>query len=552
MRNLILILFLVIHGVYLNSQTRYVSSSATGSGDGLSDVTAWTMSQAMSATAGMDVYIKKGNYGIVNLVQSNNGTSNSPIRFIGYDTTIGDINTTNRATYTRKEVYSGSVLPFFDGGLTDGNIATSGTFLIINGDFVEFHNIAAKGFLDGYRNNGDDNTLLNAHGDFMGDFRANNADAGFTYYVGRCYTGTGQRGTLLNCHFRDADAQSVTIDGSNYDVDNVEVVLTGDYMNTTDYPFLIGGGSSNHTINNVSIIRDIGAVGNPHGFCWKAEGSNSSGTVVDGLYLENTRLELQFTFCNNNTIRNVEINGQGTQAGNDRQADLTIINGAHDNLLENIWIHNTHVAFNFSDWDDSVSEANGDGANAGYNNRFVNAQVNDAWVNVINIKYSNSGGVLGPYDTSWYNLSVFDSPWMFRIDMPHNGLQFYNSTVHTITTAWALLESGATLNTDTTFNKFNHFNAQNPDLTPYTDIDVTSVSYAYTDVANGDFSITSDALEIGGNFSIQEPRQGFDYNGLARTVPYTLGAVERNGGTSPSVVAKKKAAQNIVLGLMTN
>ncbi len=76
------------------STNRYVATSATGSGDGTSEADAWTLNQASTmALPGQTIWVKAGNYGDIELViSSRNGTATSPIKFIGYTASIGDIN----------------------------------------------------------------------------------------------------------------------------------------------------------------------------------------------------------------------------------------------------------------------------------------------------------------------------------------------------------------------------------------------------------------------------------------------------------------------------
>ena len=73
------------------STYRYVSSTASGSGNGISEANPWTFEQAGNLVeAGMTVWCKAGDYGNINVTINKNGTVNSPIKFIGYTNEIGD------------------------------------------------------------------------------------------------------------------------------------------------------------------------------------------------------------------------------------------------------------------------------------------------------------------------------------------------------------------------------------------------------------------------------------------------------------------------------
>lgn len=72
---------------------KYVSATATGSGDGSSESSPWTLAQAVSSSsAGMRVNIKKGVYTLTtHLNTSFSGEVYRPILWRGYNTTPGDL-----------------------------------------------------------------------------------------------------------------------------------------------------------------------------------------------------------------------------------------------------------------------------------------------------------------------------------------------------------------------------------------------------------------------------------------------------------------------------
>ncbi|MBW2526886.1 MAG: hypothetical protein JRI23_22065, partial [Deltaproteobacteria bacterium] len=72
---------------------RYVTTAATGGGDGLTEATAWTLPEAVdSAAAGQTVWIKAGLYDDPpELIVSGSGTDGAPLKFVGYRDTPGDI-----------------------------------------------------------------------------------------------------------------------------------------------------------------------------------------------------------------------------------------------------------------------------------------------------------------------------------------------------------------------------------------------------------------------------------------------------------------------------
>ena len=141
---------------------RYVTTAATGSGNGLSEGSAWTLSQAFTnASAGMTIWIKSGNYGNQNLILSSSGIDNSPIKFIGYKNTINDI-TSNYYDYG--VTWDTSEMPTLTGTseITGEAITLSGV------SYVVFRNIQITNYSRGFTtavNNNSNNVFerLNGH-----------------------------------------------------------------------------------------------------------------------------------------------------------------------------------------------------------------------------------------------------------------------------------------------------------------------------------------------------------------------------------------------------
>lgn len=540
-------LLLLIVGFSINAQTiRYASVS--GGGDGTSTGSTWTLTQAIAnATAGTTVYVQEGNYGELNLTQSNNGTSGNPIRFIGVDSSWSTISYGDYGTYPLgTETLASTDMPYLVGDLVDGGITTSGYALVINGDYVTFENFAIYGFERGVRALGDNITLKNVNLDFFGDMRDNNATAGFTYYLGRAIDIVGDNVLFENSLVRDADAQNVTINGANGTYRNITTYRSADITNPTDYPFLFAEGAINNEAYDIRCIREYGVAGAPHGINFKPISGSATGNVIDGFYIENSWLELMFTGTTGNVIKNGHIDGTTSQSLADWESGIKITNGADSNTLENIRIENVHAAISFMDYEEGQTVAQGDAEYAGNDNSFINFTVDNAYVAVIYARHGPSG-IGGWSNNKFYNWSVNNSARMFRVANPNSGNGFYNMTVKDITSAWLLEEAGNNLNTNTVFDYVNTTGFTAPNLTSYVDSNITTIAYSYTDVANGNFSPTSDVLDVGGDFTGTESRQGFDFRGYTRTSPFTLGAYEYDGtlptseeNTITSNAAKKR------------
>ncbi|MCK0131204.1 T9SS type A sorting domain-containing protein [Flavobacteriaceae bacterium F08102] len=141
------------------SQYRYVSATAKGGGDGLSEDSPWTFKEAVSKVQpGQTVWLKAGNYGNVQTQMNKKGTKNNPIKFIGYKNSIGDI-TENYYKYQINNPYGGvpntdnwsaSEMPTLTGSSVGyGNVA----LWLFSCEYVIFRNIQMTNYAYGFRAN---------------------------------------------------------------------------------------------------------------------------------------------------------------------------------------------------------------------------------------------------------------------------------------------------------------------------------------------------------------------------------------------------------------
>jgi len=139
------------------SEDRYVSASATGGGDGLSEDSPWTFKEAVSkAQPGQTVWLKAGNYGNVQTQMNKKGSKNNPIKFIGYKNSIGDI-TENYYNYQINNPYGGvpntdnwssSEMPTLTGSsVAYGNVA----LWLFSCEYIIFRNIQMTNYAYGFR-----------------------------------------------------------------------------------------------------------------------------------------------------------------------------------------------------------------------------------------------------------------------------------------------------------------------------------------------------------------------------------------------------------------
>lgn len=124
---------------------RYVTRDAAGGGDGLSEASAWTLSEAFeNAEPGMSVWMKAGDYGDQNFSITANGTPTSPIKFIGYRETVGDI----ANNYWDLSVpFSSAEMPTITGTFSEDNFGRA--IYWISSNYVVFRNFQITNYFQG-------------------------------------------------------------------------------------------------------------------------------------------------------------------------------------------------------------------------------------------------------------------------------------------------------------------------------------------------------------------------------------------------------------------
>ena len=131
-----------------SSTNRFVTSTATGTGDGLTEATAWTIKQGFAnAKAGQTVWIKAGTYNESTLTQIiNNGQINNPIKFVGYKSNPGDITNMYYKFDSRNTApaLDSRQMPLMDGSNGPSNIYA------LNKSYIIIRNIQATRYLNGF------------------------------------------------------------------------------------------------------------------------------------------------------------------------------------------------------------------------------------------------------------------------------------------------------------------------------------------------------------------------------------------------------------------
>ncbi len=348
----------------------YVATNGTASNSGTSPSSPWSLEHAFkTARPGDNVYVKAGNYGNKQPIMYNSGNPGSPIKFIGYTNSPGDIASTQGSTFKYGESLNANKMPLLQGSST-----TQGIGLDLNGSYVEIHNFQITKYKLGLNSKGKNVVLKNIIVTNNGEQNNNNSQTG----VGMVIRGDYSR--VENCFNLNSNSIGITLKGASNSVIRNTNVYSDNIKNPGGYYLFISSGSQNNVIENCIAYRDKNAdLHRGHGIVLKDEAVNN---IVRNCKTFNTGLEVNFSGVHSNTFENIEIKGSFSSDNSEYSSTIKISNGAHDNTFKNIDIENARFAVNFVDFDDgfSGSGANLDRNEGGQRNKFIGLKAN-------NIKY---------------------------------------------------------------------------------------------------------------------------------------------------------------------
>ena len=288
----------------ITTSKRYVSTTAVGGGDGLSEATAWTLSEAFSnATANITIWVKAGDYGNVNLSWTKSGTSTQPIKFKGYKNTIGDISANY---YDYNSIFDSTEMPTFTGSNENNGIAV----WINNSRYVFFENIQITKYQFGFRA-----TTTGSPSDHII----------FRNFNGKIFGGTSQP---------FADAISFQTNGATTFVGSTHIrILNSRFVNCTLAAFEVFGDGMNYFDGNKSYNdRPAKAVRNDYHFSF-----NGDNNIFRNGYIENF----------NTTVDNVSTHGIGVRGQNRGASTYNLIEKSVGvNITEPFYLRNFGSSYN--------------------------------------------------------------------------------------------------------------------------------------------------------------------------------------------------------------
>lgn len=337
----------------VSAQVRYATTSGSSGNDGTSELQAWTLAHGLGQlTAGMTLYVKAGDYGALTATINANGTSGSPIRIVGYKTTINDINATSGCTLVTTGTPNAAESPVLM-GTTTTNRPNQEFGLTINGDYVQISNFATFSYSFPMRIFGENCIVDNFFGSKAGNH--NPADLGgfsTTFptgsYVGHGIVMEGENARMTNTYILNAGAEGIKVQNSNnfYHANNTvnSILGVGPYFgdftlgdgNSTDYHYLFGNNSTNGQVFNATVLQPTGMTSDGHGICVKVTTGNPSNNItIDGFLVENSKLETQFVNVTYITFKNGELRATNTDERIDG-TDANIASGSQFVTLENV------------------------------------------------------------------------------------------------------------------------------------------------------------------------------------------------------------------------
>ena len=409
----------------------YVTTNGKSTNTGKTESSSWEITHAFkTAKAGDIVHIKAGNYGNKSLVVENSGTSNDPIRFIGYANTPGDVFSHEGSTFSYGEELDSSKMPLLKG--TRINNEGKGEAIIITKPFIYISNFQIQHFEKGLRSSGDNNIIENLIvsevGDFNPEHSKENAENAFVNYSGVGITLLGDNVVLKNSVVVNAGAEGIHVKRGTNQVHSFNSVFSDNEVNPCDYYYLFSTSSKNNTINHSFVYRQNGLSHKGHGLICKGDASENKFTNFEIL---NTVLELSFQEVFNNTFENGII--QGSFDRNVRfkntSGGILIANGAHHNTLRNIKVINVEAIISFNDWHDGTNSVM-DENDAGNNNIFLNIEGEQAEIAINFDEFAKLEGVA--HNNLFKNSTFKNINRLFHVNRPNSKNTFEDCTFKNI------------------------------------------------------------------------------------------------------------------------
>jgi hypothetical protein len=490
--------------------TRYVNDSATGSGDGTSDGSAWTISQANAATPGTTVWIKAGNYTTTIRPTNTGASAASPIKYIGYTTTIGDNPNLNWSH--ANPTLNSAVMP-----LITGAGGTSSQCLDLNVDYVIFKNIMVTNASQGVYLKG---SYL--HFDNVISANTSNNSSSAPFY------GTGDSGShrrIINSVAHNGGIALVRVYGTFNLFDNMQLI--SDANRGGDYSMSPRG--SNNIFRNI-FIQKFGY--GSHGLILKSGMTPTEYNLIEDCEISGypRAIEARHHLVKYNVWRNIKIRGNygavSTTASRPiehfRGGGIFMYNGASFNTFDNIVVNMTSVGVQVL----TSGENNNQAPDAGHDNIYKNCVFNGQFALGtraigLQLRQDSEGTNRSYFDNKFINCTFYNIYEITNLggSMQGDNNEFINCAFDTHTKIYTA---------DTTTFKYTNSNFYNATITLPVGTKVTSHPSLFVDAANGDFNLTALSMlkDIGKDVGNSDG-VNYDILGIERiSGSYSIGAYE--------------------------
>ncbi|WP_298505742.1 hypothetical protein [uncultured Maribacter sp.] len=516
----------------------YVTTSGKGTNTGKSEAESWSIAHAFAnAVAGDIVYVKAGNYDSPILTTVRNGTAASPIKFIGYKNTPGDIISVNRPTYTKamfdadNTVLDGVDMPLFNNDRgSDLNPDSTDWAIRISHNYIHIENIKSQYYRYGIisNNNCIGLTIKNFISNENGDWDPNGAGYDLPYSTSNL---TGQGIYLLNvsdsfvynCSVFNAGAAAYfTSNVNNVLIDGCEAYSTKT-GNASDYLFDLAG-FVNSTLRNYYAYREDLDTSKMHLSRAVMLQLYSSGSVIENGTHVNTRTQVS-TFSDNNILRNINVIGNGKA----NQGNIQVSGESDNNVFYNWTIDGTE-GIQFVGEADSRSPGNNP-AFSGNDNYFINFKITNVPAGTGNAVFSFhrlSFSQKDPGGTNYVVNMTADKSVALVNTNTTGTLNIYNSTFSNVTNYDTFSTSGGATDAlvQLNFTNCNFYN--NGFSTPTDDAERTLINTkALNPLFNADYTLQSGSPLIGAGMDVSgiHSEAAKDILGNIRS-SYDIGAYE--------------------------
>ena len=366
----------------------FVNVSVQKSGDGSSEGSAFkTIQEGLnSLTYGDKLWIKSGNYGNENVVVKKSGKDKNPIQIEGYIEAPGDI--TNMYYAYEDGVLKPNQMPLLDGG----NRAKGVGFTIHNNvHYIVVKNLQITNYHMGFFgrvNTGKvrlERILVKNMGDWKKEDQEGSGIRLETWDNNKC-----NYYRVQDCIVINAEGRGITSMGDNNYYKNCKVYSDefdlepeNNIKKATDYYFRIQGVGNSIRGCEAHKKAILGHYG--HGFSMKYYNEYN---LVENCVAVNIlwAYQARHSVCRFNVFRNSEAHAKVSYRRREQYSSysggINVMCGSNNNVFENIYIHDTDLAFDFY----KNSEDNKNSTDIAHDNIFKNIKIENIVHTVMKIK----------------------------------------------------------------------------------------------------------------------------------------------------------------------